>query len=128
MLITVLASALLASLLTKIGEKGIEKAADSTISAAISRTKSALDKKLKKGEYEPIQRALEGARKDLLAQCHDEDQRARVGRIWRLCSMHSLEFCSASSAIKSHRSTCDHRLSLLMRLFWRGRIAKWRGR
>src|SRR5262245_35688796 len=81
MLGTALVSALVASLLTKIGEKSIEKAADSVVSGAVNRTKNALEKKFKKGEYQPIQRALESARDDLLAQCRTEEQRRQVNDI-----------------------------------------------
>src|SRR6266498_3395932 len=81
MLGTALASALIASLLTKIGEKSIEKAAAGVVSTTISRTKNTIEKKLKKGDYAPIERALNDARDDLLAQCRDEDQRHRVDRI-----------------------------------------------
>ena len=81
MLGTALASALVASLLTKIGEKSIEKAAEGVVATTVSRTKNTIEKKLKKGDYAPIERALNDARDDLLAQCRDEDQRRRVNSI-----------------------------------------------
>ena len=56
---TALASALVASILTKVGEKSIEKVADGTVSQAVDQSRSVLEKKLKKGEFAVIRRAFE---------------------------------------------------------------------
>jgi hypothetical protein len=81
MLITALASALIASLVTKIGEKSLEKTADGVVSQAVDRTKQFLEETFKKGDYAVIQRALEAARDDLLSQCVTDEQREHVEQV-----------------------------------------------
>jgi HEAT repeat protein/DNA replication protein DnaC len=66
------------SLAKALFDKSMEKTADTILSKTVAKAKEKLEKKLKLGKYQVIQRALTGARTDVLKQCQIPEQRRHV--------------------------------------------------